>query len=464
MSQHGTAAAVRGPDTVARALRHGFAGRILRPGDAGYDAGRAAWNRRIDSRPLVVAEAAGAGDVRRAVVTAREHGLPFAVRATGHGTYVPADGGLLLRTSAMAAVRVDPYRRVARTGPGALWSEVVAAAAPYGLAPVSGTPAVGVTGYTLGGGAGWLSRRYGFAADNLLRAEVVTAEGDLVVAGADREPELFWALRGGGGNFGVVTALEFRLHPVERVYAGVGLYDARRARATFARYLEWAAGEPDELNTAVSLVRMPALPQVPEPVRGRWALAIRLFHAGGYEDAERCTGRLLAAAGPPLVDGFRAMTFAAAGAAIAGPPPPPMAVRQHFELFHEVPGAVLDAVAEVPREGAGLTAVELRHWGGAMARPEPGAGPVGHRDAPFSIMLSGGYEDGADPAAVDAAVGALAARLRPHATGGSFLNFLADTTRTASAYTPADHARLARLKRVWDPEAVFRPGHDIPPR
>ncbi|MCO5967265.1 FAD-binding oxidoreductase [Actinoallomurus soli] len=455
-----------GPEGVARTLRDTFAGPVHLPGDAAYDTIRSGWNLLIDHRPLVVAEATGPGDVRAAVLAARDGGLPLTVQATGHGTYVPA-GGLLLTTGRMAGVRVDPYRRVARVGPGARWSDVIAAAAPYGLAPLSGTPFVGVTGYTLGGGTGWLSRKYGYAADSLLRADLVTADGEHVTADAGHHADLFWALRGGGGNFGVVTALEVRLHTVGRVYAGVSLYDAGRAAGTLARYREWAAGEPDELNTAVMLMRMPDVPGVPEPVRGRPVLGVRVFHLGGYEEAERRLEPLLEAAGTPLVDGFRAMTFAEAGTAIAGPSGPPMAVRQRIDLFRDLPDAVLGALPDAAFGGPPGPAVEVRHWGGAMARPAPDAGPVGHRDVPFSVIATAPYGSGhRDPgvrARVDAGVDALARRLRPHATGGSFLNFLTDPARTATAYTPEDHARLARVKKTWDADDVFRPGHHIPP-
>jgi FAD/FMN-containing dehydrogenase len=209
-------------DAVARRLGGVIRGAVLRPGDDGYDEQRRALFPAIDPRPAMIVEAAEPADVRAAVVAAREYCLPFAVQATGHGTYVPADGGVLLKTAGMASVLVDPGRAIARVGPGARWSQVIAAAAPFGLVPLSGSaPSVGVTGFTLGGGIGWLSRKYGFAADSVVRAEVVTADGRQVTATADRHPELFWALRGGGGNFGVVTALEFRLHAVAHVYGGI---------------------------------------------------------------------------------------------------------------------------------------------------------------------------------------------------------------------------------------------------
>ncbi|HEY8112210.1 MAG TPA: FAD-binding oxidoreductase, partial [Actinomycetes bacterium] len=224
-------------DAVARRLGGVIGGAVYLPGDHGYDERRRPLSPAIDPRPAMVVEAAGPADVRAAVVAARENCLPFAVQATGHGTYVPSDGGILLKTAGMASVLVDPDRAIARVGPGARWSQVIAAAAPFGLVPLSGSaPSVGVTGFTLGGGVGWLSRKFGFAADSVVRAEVVTADGRLVTATADRHPDLLWALRGGGANFGVVTALEFRLYPVAHVYGGISYFAADRGAETIQRY------------------------------------------------------------------------------------------------------------------------------------------------------------------------------------------------------------------------------------
>ena len=415
---------------VARRLRRGLAGDLHVPGDSGYDVARRPLHDTIDPRPAMVVEARGAADVRAAVLAAHEHDLPLAVQATGHGTHVPADDAILVRTSDMAAVLVDPARRVARVGPGAVWGDVLAAAAPFGLAPLSGSsPSVGVTGYTLGGGLGWLARRHGFAADSLLRAEVVTADGSIATASADDHADLFWGLRGGGGSFGVVTAMELRLHPVAEVYAGTACFAVDRAPETLMRYREWIADAPDALSTAVLLMHRPD---------GQRVLAIRAMHAGEADEARRLLAPLFAAAGPPLVDGMRPMRFA--DASMGGTAP------RHLELVHELPDAVIDAI--VAAQAA--PTVEVRHWGGAMARPAAGAGPVGPRDVPLSVIA-------------DAHVPGLAAALAPHATGGSFLNFLADPARTATAFAPADYEALRAVKAAYDPDDVFRVGHAIPP-
>ncbi|TDD80401.1 FAD-binding oxidoreductase [Actinomadura darangshiensis] len=373
---------------------------------------------------LVTVDATGPADVRAAILASRELGLPLTVQATGHGTVVAPDEGMLLKTSRMSRVLVDPSRRVARAEAGARWSDVIAAAAPLGLSPLSGSHAsVGVTGFTLGGGVGWLSRRFGFAADHLLRAEIVTADGRHLTADAGRHPDLFWALRGGSGNFGVVTSLEFRLHPVSTVYAGVALFPASRAAGILTRFRDGSATRPDALSVSVALADHASYGRV---------VAVRGVYAGPAAEGERAMRSLWD--GRPLQSGFRTMPYAETES-LGGTPP------QHFHLYADLPDELIAAV--VSSDAAGI---EVKHWGGAMARPAPGAGPVGHRDVPFSLTIDG-------PS------GALAR----YATGGSFLNFLHDTSRTATAYTPANWRRLREVKRAYDPQNVFHRNHNIQP-
>jgi FAD/FMN-containing dehydrogenase len=353
----------------------------------------------------LIVEATTAADVRRAVLAARARDLRVAVRATGHGTLVePADDTLLIDTSRMRSVLVDPDRRTARVGPGATWGEVIEAAAPFGLAPVSGTDlSVGVTGFTFGGGHGFLARKYGLGADNLIRADLVSADGELLTAREDRRSELFWALRGAGGSFGVATSLEIRLHPVKTVFGGVATFDRGLAPHLLARFRDYAM--PDELNVSIVLTRD--------------AVAIRGVYAGGADDAWRALAPLHLA--EPQTDTFRTMPVAETGT-IGGTAP------RRFELLRDVP---VDAVLRIDAD-----AVEIKRWGGAIAR---GTTPAGHRHVPFSVTVNG--ED--------------ITPLAPHVTGGSFLNFLKDPSRIPDAYTPADHARLQELKRAYDPHDVF---------
>ncbi len=411
-----------------------FRGAVHLPGSEQYDAHRVTLNPALDPRPAVVVEAVTPADVRNAVLAARRHDLPLAVQSTGHGTLVPADGGLLVKTTAMAEVLVNPARRIARVGPGARWADVIAAAAPFGLAPVSGSStSVGVTGYTFGGGLGWLSRRHGLAADSLVRADLVTADGRLVTASADRNPDLFWAIRGGGGNFGLATALEFRLHPVSRVYAGTAYFPLQRAADVLARFRDWARdGQPDELGVSVVLQRTgPA---------GGPALALRGLYAGSAGDAVRALQPLWDVAGTPVRDDWRATDYTESGS-IGGTAP------RGFETYDDLRDALIEAAVDaVSVAGGPVNAVEVRHWGGAIARPSYDAGPAAHRDLPFSLTIDGPAD-----------------RFTRWSTGGSFLNWLHDPTRTASAFTRANYAVLRDLKRVWDPDNVFGLTHNIPP-
>ncbi|GII02129.1 FAD-binding oxidoreductase [Planobispora takensis] len=432
-----------GPE-VAERLRREFGGPVHLPGEAAYDRERQAPYSGIDPRPALVAMASGAADVQAAVTAAREHGLPFAVQGTGHGTHAASDGGLLLKTAKMATVLVDPDRKVAHVGCGATWEQVIAAAEPFGLAPLAGShQTVGVAGYTLGGGVGWLSRQYGFAADSVLHAEVVTADGRLLTAGAERHPDLFWAMRGGGGNFGVVTSLEFRLHPVARVYAGAAYFTAERAGDVLALYRDWTDGAPDELSTAVLLTRLPYDRQVPAHLRGRRVLAIQAMYTGEPERARQLLDPLWRAAGPALLETFRVTPFGGIDMGGTGP--------AHVSPLDTLPDPVIDAlVTEAGRPGSPVSAVEIRHWGGAMGRPGPQAGPVGHRTARFTAIL-------------DAWVPQVDRALRPYAAGRAFLNFLHDPARAESAYAPGDYARLREVKRAYDPDNFFHLNYNIPP-
>ena len=422
--------------TARRELRRRFSGQLYIPDGAGYDESRKALNPAFDARPTIVAEAASALDVSAALTWARERQVPFAVQSTGHGTYVSSDGGLLLKTSDLRRVLVDPDRGVARVGAGARWRDVLAASAPFGLAPLSGSsPDVGVAGYTLGGGLSWLSRRFGFAADSVLRAEVVTADGRIVTASRDEHPELFWALRGGGGNFGVVTSLEFRLHRVASVWAGSAVFPLSRAAATLAAYRSWIESAPDELSTAIVL--MPSWPSTGAP-----AFAIRAMSSGSPEAAVDALRPLYRAAGAPLWDDFRSAPFADTRM--------PGVAPLNFDLFEGLPDPVIDhAVDLVSRPGSRVGAVEVRHWGGAMSRPTPDAGPIGHRHVPLSVIVEGPAE--------------AAEALTPYATGGTFLNFLRDPSRVESAYTADNYRWLQVLKGRLDPDNVLSVNHNITP-
>jgi FAD/FMN-containing dehydrogenase len=392
---------------------------ILRPGDAGYDDARKALRPDLDPRPAVVVEATRTEDVRAAVLEARRQSLPFAVQATGHGTHVAHDGALLLKTGAMAGVVVDPHRRVACVGPGARWRDVLAAAAPFGLAPLSGSsPDVGVTGYTLGGGLGWLARKHGLAADSVRKARAVTADGRMVTADAD----LFWALKGGGASFAVVTGLEFTLYPIGPVYAGIMVFTRDRAAETLSYYRDWIESAPDDLSTAVLLNR-------------DGTLTIKAMYGGDADQGRVHLSPLWTEAGPVLADRMEVVDYARA--AMGGTP------ARTFDQVRTLDDDLIAALATEPD-----ATVEIRHWGGRIARDH---GAAAHRDAPLSVILD------TTPTATTTTA------LRRAGLGSSFLNFLADPTRTRTAFTQANWAELRRIKAAVDPDNVFGAGLSIPP-
>jgi FAD/FMN-containing dehydrogenase len=287
----------------------------------------------------------------------------------------------------------------------------------------------------------------------------VTAAGEIVTASAAEHADLFWALRGGGGNFGVVTELEFRLHEAPVVFAGMLLFDVERARETLAVYRDWMATEPDESTTSLTVMRLPPLPSFPEALRGRRVLAFRALYAGTEAEARAAWAPLLEPAGEPLLGELREMGFADSATAF-GPPPPPSIVDMRLELLEELSDDVLDIVlaADSP-----VSMMEVRQWRGAMARPGADAGPCGHRDVPVGIVAGAMVMDPADYGAAVDALDAVVAKLRPHATGKTFLNFLGETGRASDAYTAEDYARLVEVKRAYDPDNLLRVNANIPP-
>jgi FAD/FMN-containing dehydrogenase len=418
------------PDSSAAAndLRRTFTGPVHVPGSDEYDTQRAAI-RGFRPDPMLVAEATGVDDVRAALAWARRNDVPFAVQSTGHGTLIPSDGGLLLKTHRLGTLLIDPDRGVATAGAGLRWGAVLKAGAPSGLAPLCGTSAdVGVAGYTISGGFGWLARRFGLNADSVLRAEIVTADGEQLTVTPEAHPDLFWAIRGGGGNFGVVTALEFKLYPVSKVVAGTAIYPYERAADVLAAYLAWE--QPRELSATVVLTRTADGPR----------LAVHAVYTGDPGAARGVLAPLWARAGDPATENFGETTFPEVDL--------PSLFPAQFEIFDEVPDALVATLAELVTDGT-ADEVELRRWGGAIDDVGPGTGPAGHRGVPFAVTVDGSNES-AEP-------------IREFATGGTFLNFCKDPARTPTAYTEENYLRLREIKRRYDPDNVFRVNFNIEP-
>lgn len=441
-------------------LRASVTGPVLVPDDEGYASEVAAWNELYTSQPAVVVGATDVADVRAAVGAARRHGLRVAVASTGHGSVIPADGALLVTTRRMRGVRVDPRSRVVRVEAGALWQDVVDAAAVHGLAPLAGSsPDVGAVGYTLGGGLSpSLGRRYGWAADHLVAAELVTADGLPRHVLADSDPELFWALRGGRGGLGVVTALHLALFPVAELYAGGLFLDADRARPALRAWLDLAASAPDEMSTSFAFLRLPDAPFVPEPLRDRVTLHVRIAWSGARETGERLVAPLRAVGGV-LLDTVAPMPLTAV-ASIHQDPPGPLPVHERSTTLTALPWTAVERLLEVAGPGSATTAllVEVRLLGGALGRPPRVPSAVAGREAAF-VAFAAAVAPPEAASLVGADLEAVVGALRPWATGETLPNF-ATPDRAASglgtSWRPEDGARLARVRRRVDPVGLFR--------
>ncbi|MFG2819390.1 FAD-binding oxidoreductase [Kitasatospora sp. NPDC048365] len=445
----------------------GTTGPVFRPGDDGYDAERAGYNLALDHHPALVVGATGPADVQAAVRYAAEHGLGVAVQATGHGISVPTDGQLVVSTRRMKGVTVDAAARTATVAAGVRWHEVLAATAPHGLVPLSGSnPDVGAVGYTLGGGIGLLGRRHGYAADHVRRLTVVTADGELRTASPDHEPDLFWALRGGKDNFGVVVEMEIDLFPLTTLYGGGLYFGADDAAKVLHGWAGWTADLPEEMSSSLQLIRYPDLPVLPEPLRGRYVAHVRIAWSGATADGEALVAPLRAL-GTPLLDTLRELPFTDAGSIHHEPPMPHPAFDRNTALRTLEP-ATLDTLLDLAGPDAGSPLIaEIRQQGGAYARQPAVANAVGGRDARYMLFSTCILEPGRLEE-IRAAHTTLHESLRPWSTGGAFANFFgiddAGAQSVSRAFDAATYGRLAAVKAAYDPENLFRVNFNIPPR
>ena len=433
-------------------------GEVVRPGDPDYDRARAVFNGMIDRRPLAVVRCRAAADVAAGVAAARKHGLPLSVRGGGHNVAGNAvcDGGIMLDLSPMTSVDVDPQARTARAGAGLTLGGLDLATQRHGLAtPLGVVSATGIAGLTLGGGLGWLNGKYGLACDNLIGAEVVTAGGEVVRAHADENPDLLWGLRGGGGNFGVVTSFTYRLHPVGPVLAGGLTYPWARAREVLRFHDDLLATAPDELSTAVSLALDPA---------GDPVLTVVACWCGPHDEGERVL-RPLRDFGPPLADGIGVVPYLALQSAPdAGYPNG----RQHYwkaGWLRHLTDAAIDTMTEfVTRMPSALSGVGMQRMRGAASRVAPSATAFAHRAEQYDFLILSQWPDARDSARNIEWTRALFAAMQPHLEDAVYVNNLGaeGDDRVRAAYGP-NHPRLAALKQAYDPDNVFRLNQNIRP-
>ncbi len=447
-----------------QALRASLAGALIEPSDDAYEQARHVFNLAFDRHPAAIVRAADSGDVIAAVRFAREHGMRLAVRAGGHSVpgYSTADDALVIDLSQMRDVRIDPERMVAWAEAGVTAGEYTRAAGQHGLAtPFGDAASVGIAGLTLGGGIGFLVRKHGLTIDSLIAAEVVTADGRLVRASADENPDLFWALRGGGGNFGIVTSLEYRLHPVAMVYGGALILPA--TRDALRGIAPIAAMAPDELSVIVNVMAAPPAPFVPEAWHGRLVAVILGVHAGDMADGERAWAPFRSLA-TPVAD-------------VVGPMPYPAIYEFTREsnrpgahairslLVDAIDDATVDAIlAAMARPTTAGAIVQLRVYGGAMARVPAEATAFASRGAAGMLAVITPFTDEATVAEHEAWTQALYEAFRPRAAG-AYVNFLADEgeARIREAYPRETYERLATVKARWDPDNMFRLNQNIRP-
>ena len=449
-------------------------GALVLPTSPAYDTARTIWNGAIDRRPACIARCLGAADVVEAVRFAREHDLEIAIRGGGHNVAGTAlcDDGIVIDLSAMRGVSVDPAVRTASVQGGALWGDVDHETQAHGLATTAGIVShTGVAGVTLGGGIGHLMRTYGLVVDNLLAAEVVTAEGGIVRASADEHPDLFWALRGGGGNFGVATSFRFALHPVgPTVLAGPVFWPADDTIEVLRHYRDFVADAPDELGSVVRLGTVPPLPDIPEDLHWRPAIAVACCYNGAVEAGERAV-RDLRRFGTPLVDLLAPSPYAAFQAGIDE-------TVLHGWHYHwkstNLAGLSDDAIAVVADHayaaGSPRSCVVMFHMQGAVARAPDGATAYAARDVAHNIVIEGVWlpEESREHAAAETAwARRFLEALGPHRAGGVYVNFLDsddDSSRVREAYGEEIYGRLAEAKRTYDPDNVFHHNKNIEPR
>ena len=440
--------------------------KIVLPGQRGWDDARRAWQLTVDQRPAAVVYPESAQDVISAVTLARERGQRVAAQGTGHNAAPlgSLDDTLLLKTERMRRVTIDARGRIARAEAGALSLEVVQAAARHGLATVAGTsPDVGVVGYTIGGGIGMLGRRYGLAANNVHAIELVTADGRLVRADRERGPDLFWALRGGGGSFGVVTAIELELFPLAEAYAGLLWYPLERAGEVLHAWRELTqAAPPDELSTMGRFVNFPPVPEVPEPVRGASFVIVDVYHAGDRAQADELLAPLRALA--PVNDTLGTVSMPELSRVHMDPERPVAAVGDGLMLA-ELPPEALDAFIDMAGGEAGrrLAVIELRHLEGELGRACPENGALSSIPAKF-VVIAGGFAPVPElVSAMRGHVEAISQALAPWVAPYAYLNF-ADTRRDpASLWEAEAYRRLRRVKSAVDPGDLIRSNHPIPP-
>jgi hypothetical protein len=446
-------------DDAVESFGKSLRGTLLRPGDGGYDEARRVWNGMNDKRPGLIVQCAGVADVIAAVNLARDHGLLLAVRGGDHSVagHSVCEGGVMIDLSRMKGIRVDPEQRTARAEGGARWRDFDHETQGFGLATTGGTNSdTGIAGLTLGGGIGWLAGKYGLTCDNLLSADVVTADGRFLTASRREHEDLFWGLRGGGGNFGVVTAFEYQLHEVGTVLAGMVIHPFARAREVLAFYGEFSRSIPDELNTVCTVLTSP---------EGLPVVAIAVCYNGSLDAGERVL-RPLREFGPPVADLIGPMPYGALQTMLDAAFPRGRQYYWKAHLIGPITGAAVDVIADacaaVPSP---FTVVGFQQLGNAANRVGSDETAFSHRDALYDFLMLSGWEDPAEAERNIAWTRELYGAMQPSLHAGIYVNAVGgeDGPQIRAAYRPETYERLVALKRKYDPTNLFRLNPNIDP-
>jgi FAD/FMN-containing dehydrogenase len=453
--------------TALDELREGFRGEVIEPGSAAYDESTTVFNGMFGRRPATILRPAGTADVIRAIGLARLSGLPLAIRGGGHSVagFSMCDGGIVIDTRGMKGIRVDPKKRTARAQAGLNWGEFDRETQAFGLATTGGrVTTTGVPGFTLGSGSGWLERKHGFAADNLISADIVTAEGEVVTATEDENAELLWGLRGGGGNFGVVTEMEFQLHEVGPVvYGGLMAFDPAQSHELIAMWRDMSEDAPEALGWAVASITAPPAPFVPQEWQGKRVIAIAGQFAGDLEEAERLLKPLRGL--KPIVDLFQPMPYLAVqGLLDAGNPYGARAYWRAYNVGGLDESAIDLFIERATTIPSPLTAFIILAMGGAVARVGENDTALSGRNEPFNVHLNAIWEADADDEANIAWVRETTTAFEPYTTPGMALNFTTEISGADIEDSYGDKLqRLRKLKSTYDPTNLFRLNQNIPP-
>jgi hypothetical protein len=441
-----------------------IAGRIATPADAGWDQARLAWNLAADQRPEAVAFVESADDAAATIRFAAAEGLKVAAQGTGHGAapLAPLEGTILLKTERMRGIEIDPGAQTARVEAGALVLELSEAAGEHGLSSMPGSaPDVGVVGYTLGGGLSWLGRRHGFACNRVRAIELIDAEGEARRVDAENDADLFWALRGGGGGYGVVTALHLDLLPIDEIYAGALVFPAEVGAEAVRTYRDWVATVPDEITSVVRFVTPPPIPDVPELIRGRPLLTIDAACIGTQEEGEAAIAPLREI-GETIMDTFAWMP-AAGLCRIHMDPESPVPGVGEGQTIRELPDEAIDAFVAVAGSGSGspLLLTELRHLGGALGRRDENGGALSHLDAGFAMYSVGMPMTPELGKAIPAHLQRIDETMQPWKADGGYYNFTEGPCDVDAILPPDVCDRLGEVKRRWDPDGRIVANHAV---